>query len=158
VTRRVTARDGAAAVAMLDHENRDRRRAVQEGTTTMTTKTCNGLTGIPAHEVPVSQFGTDKHTKDGLMRYCKGCMKAYNDTRKSGATTPKKVREPKPVPVVALPKDTEVETEQGQAALRDAAEQAQKARRAAAADARKRQRAAAKARAQEVAAALVARA
>lgn len=115
-------------------------------------KLCNGLVGREAHYVPADRFGKDKHRKDGLMQYCKDCMKAYHQSRR-----PAKVENTGPgklTVVPPLPKDTEVETEQGQQALAANAELAQKARRAAAAEARRRQRAAAK----ERAAALVARA
>ena len=79
MTRKATAKDGAAAIAMLDRER----------STTMTTKKSTGYTtelrhctgserfGIAPHEAPVSTFPKQRSRKDGLGTMCAEHWKAY---------------------------------------------------------------------------------
>ncbi|MFV2062327.1 MAG: hypothetical protein ACC726_02295, partial [Chloroflexota bacterium] len=73
MTRNVTAKDGAAAIAMLD---RERKTATA---TDITLRRCTGSSrfGIEPHEAPASTFPTQPSRKDGLGVMCSEHWKAY---------------------------------------------------------------------------------
>jgi hypothetical protein len=73
MTRNVTAKDGAAAIAMLERERKS-------ATATKTTlRHCSGSQrfGIEPHEAPVSEFPRQPSRKDGLGVMCSEHWKMY---------------------------------------------------------------------------------
>ncbi len=68
--RRVTAKDGAAAIAMLDSQRRAVARPASEPAPTLR---CIGSAkfGIEAHDAPPADFPVQPSQKDGLGRMCK---------------------------------------------------------------------------------------
>jgi hypothetical protein len=73
--RSVTAKDGAAAVAMLDAE---RRAATPDAGAS---RRCIGSAkfGIEAHDAPAADFPVQPSQKDGLGRMCKVHWNAYTN-------------------------------------------------------------------------------
>ncbi len=74
--RRVTAKDGAAAIGMLDSE---KRAVAKPAADTATLRKCVGSArfGIEAHQVPPADFPVHPARKDGLGTMCKTHWKAY---------------------------------------------------------------------------------
>ena len=105
--RKVSARDGADAVAMLDAEKRVVAEPAADGPDQ---RRCIGSAkfGIAAHEAPVADFPIQPSQKDGLGRMCKPHWNAYTSALRKAALarkaadgeTPAKVApaEPKPTP------------------------------------------------------------
>jgi hypothetical protein len=73
MTRNVTAKDGAAAIAMLE---RERKSATA---TDITLRRCTGSSrfGIEAHQAPIADFPRQPSRKDGLGVMCSEHWKAY---------------------------------------------------------------------------------
>ena len=101
--RSVTAKDGAAAVAMLDAEKRAatpdagaRRRCIG-----------SAKFGIDAHDAPAADFPVQPSQKDGLGRMCKVHWNAYTNALRKASIARKAAQaeaaEPEPV---AAPKRT----------------------------------------------------
>ena len=80
--RTVSAKDGAAAVAMLDAEQRVAATPAGGGT-----RRCIGSTkfGIEAHEAPVADFPVQPSQKDGLGRMCKTHWSQYTSALRKAA-------------------------------------------------------------------------
>ncbi len=101
--RSVTAKDGAAAVAMLDAE---KRPATPD---TSTLRRCIGSAkfGIEAHEAPAADFPIQPSQKDGLGRMCKVHWNAYTNALRKAAIARKAAEaeaekaQPEPVPAKA---------------------------------------------------------
>ncbi len=72
-TRKVTAADGAAAIAMLERE----RKTTTEQHTTLRRCTGSVRFGIEPHEAPLSTFPTQPSRKDGLGVMCTEHWRAY---------------------------------------------------------------------------------
>jgi hypothetical protein len=95
MTRNVTAKDGAAAIAMLD---RERKSATATDTTL---RRCSGSSrfGIEPHEAPISEFPKQPSRKDGLGVMCtphwKAYVKALREERLAAAGTAPKAAKPK---------------------------------------------------------------
>jgi hypothetical protein len=95
MTRNVTAKDGAAAIAMLD---RERKSATAMD---ITLRRCAGSSrfGIEAHEAPVSDFPKQPSRKDGLGVMCSEHWKTYvkglREARLAAAGTKPQAARPK---------------------------------------------------------------
>ncbi len=78
-TRRVTAKDGAAAIALIDRENRAARATALADAALAATRKCIGSAkfGIEAHEAPVVNFPVQPSQKDGIGRMCHTHWKEY---------------------------------------------------------------------------------
>jgi hypothetical protein len=81
--RTVTAKDGAAAIAMLDAE----RRAADAAATQPAMRRCIGSKtfGIEAHEAPIADFPVQPSQKDGLGRMCKPHWNQYTTALRKAA-------------------------------------------------------------------------
>lgn len=135
------------------------RATHHKGDTTMPATATPNTTAVPAGtktcphcqvNKPTDDFSKDKYRKDGLSNWCRSCMKDYWTAKRAGtpapAAAPKPEKAPKLQVVPPLPTDEQVETPEGQAALKANADAADRARKDAAAAKRREQRAAAKAK------------
>jgi hypothetical protein len=99
--RSVTAKDGAAAVAMLDAE----KRAATPDTSAMRRCIGSAKFGIEAHEAPAADFPVQPSQKDGLGRMCKVHWNAYTNALRKASIARKAAEaepvEPEPVPAKA---------------------------------------------------------
>lgn len=111
-------------------------------------------------EKTTADFSKDKHRKDGLANWCRTCMSAYWSAKRAAANagkpaTPKAPRSPGPS-VAALTAQVEatpareLETDDGQKLLDDAAKAAKRARADAYNQQRREARAAAKLAAESI--------
>jgi hypothetical protein len=89
--RSVTAKDGAAAVAMLDAE----KRAATPDTSAMRRCIGSAKFGIEAHEAPAADFPVQPSQKDGLGRMCKVHWNAYTNALRK-ASIARKAAEAEP--------------------------------------------------------------
>ena len=82
--RTVSAKDGAAAIAMLDS---DKRVAAEPATDMTSQRRCIGSAkfGIEAHEAPVDDFPAQPSQKDGLGRMCKPHWTQYTSALRKAA-------------------------------------------------------------------------
>ena len=55
------------------------------------TKRCNRHNNKKGADLPIADFPHDKREKDGYSVWCKGCWKAYHDSRKALKAGGKKV-------------------------------------------------------------------
>ncbi|MEX1171683.1 MAG: hypothetical protein WEG56_03615 [Chloroflexota bacterium] len=80
--RRIAAKDGVAAVAMLDSEKRVPATPAGGGT-----RRCIGSTkfGIEAHDAPATDFPVQPSQKDGLGRMCKTHWNQYTTALRKAA-------------------------------------------------------------------------
>jgi len=86
--RAVSAKDGAAAIAMLDAEKRAAAEPAADGTDQ---RRCIGSAkfGIAAHEAPVGDFPAQPSQKDGLGRMCRPHWRAYTNALRKAAVARK---------------------------------------------------------------------
>jgi hypothetical protein len=82
--RTVSAKDGAAAIAMLDAEKRAAAEPAADGTDQ---RRCIGSAkfGIEAHEAPAADFPIQPSQKDGLGRMCKPHWNEYTTALRKAA-------------------------------------------------------------------------
>jgi len=82
--RTITAKDGAAAIAMLDAEKRVAAEPAADGTDQ---RRCIGSAkfGIEAHEAPAADFPIQPSQKDGLGRMCKPHWNEYTSALRKAA-------------------------------------------------------------------------
>lgn len=102
--RRVSARDGADAVAMLDAETRAGAEPAANGTDQ---RRCIGSAkfGIEAHEAPVADFPIQPSQKDGLGRMCKPHWNQYTTALRKAALARKAAEAEMPAEPVPVPAD-----------------------------------------------------
>ena len=86
--RTITAKDGAAAIAMLDAE---KQVAAEPDTERTSMRKCIGSAkfGIEAHEAPVADFPIQPSQKDGLGRMCKPHWNEYTNALRKAAVARK---------------------------------------------------------------------